>query len=72
MMAAELILKLTGAYGVAGALIAGSFVFSGIDAIDAGAERSYAFRILLVPGLILLWPLALGIWLRRAAAARAR
>lgn len=46
-------------YAALGALVAGVFVFYALDRIDPAARGAYAFRPLLVPGLLLLWPLVL-------------
>jgi len=54
------------AYGGIGALISALFLLFGIDRIDAAARGAYAFRPLLVPGLVLLWPLVLWRWLALA------
>ncbi len=48
---------------VAGIAIAAAFLLVGLDRVDPGAARAYAFRPLLVPGLILIWPLVLVRWL---------
>ncbi|MCC6716492.1 MAG: hypothetical protein IT555_01280 [Acetobacteraceae bacterium] len=49
-------------YGVAGVVVAVAFLFLGLDRIDPAARGAYAFRPLLVPGLVLLWPLVLWRW----------
>ncbi len=56
-------------YGAIGVVVALAFLLVGLDRIDTQAHEAYAFRPLLVPGLILLWPLVTGIW---SAAARRR
>ncbi|MGE0222805.1 MAG: hypothetical protein AB7F35_04555 [Acetobacteraceae bacterium] len=45
-----------------GAGIALVFLLWGIDRIDPAAQGSYAFRPLLFPGLVLLWPLVILRW----------
>lgn len=50
-------------YGIAGAAVALVFLLHGIERIDAGARAALAFRPLLAPGIILLWPLVLWRWL---------
>ncbi len=47
------------AYGAIGALVAAWFLLWRIETIDPRARGAYAFRPLLVPGLVLLWPLVL-------------
>ncbi len=51
------------AYASTGALVSILFLVFGIDRIDPAARGAYAFRPLLVPGLVLLWPLVLWRWL---------
>ena len=46
----------------AGAAVAAVFVLFGIDRIDEDARGAYSFRPLLVPGILLLWPLVLWRW----------
>ena len=48
----------------AGAVVAIVFLLFGIDRVMASARGAYAFRPLLVPGVILLWPLVLLRWLQ--------
>jgi hypothetical protein len=51
------------AYAVAGVAFAVPFVMRGVSAIDARAAGAGAgFRLLIVPGAILLWPLLLRRW----------
>jgi hypothetical protein len=45
------------AYGAIGGLMAAWFLLLRIERVDARARGAYAFRPLLVPGLVLLWPL---------------
>jgi hypothetical protein len=51
------------AYGAAGAILAVVFLLWGIDRVDPSARGAYAFRPLLIPGLVLLWPLVAARWL---------
>ena len=51
------------AYGGIGALIAVAFLLWGMDRVDPAAAGAYAMRPLLVPGLVLLWPLVLWRWI---------
>jgi len=39
------------------------FLLVGIDRIDPGSRSSYIFRPLLIPGIIVLWPLVLLRWM---------
>ncbi|MEO1206654.1 MAG: hypothetical protein AAFV45_10000 [Pseudomonadota bacterium] len=61
-IAAVLILLVQG-YGIIGAVAAVAFLLIGIDRIDEDARGSYAFRPLLIPGIIVLWPIVLVRWL---------
>ena len=64
-----MIINLMIGYLLLGALVAAGFLFYGLDRIDPAARGAHAFRPLLVPGLVLLWPLVLWRWvmLRRGA-----
>lgn len=70
MVVAELVVRLAQGYGVVGLMVCAVFLIVGIDRVDPGARGAYAFRILLVPGIVLLWPLVLLRWraLERARA----
>lgn len=53
------------AYFAIGALVALPFVAVGISRVDAAAKgSSIAFRILVLPGSVALWPLVLMKWIR--------
>ncbi|MEM8849483.1 MAG: hypothetical protein AAGE03_05540 [Pseudomonadota bacterium] len=45
-----------------GALVAVVFLIWGIDQIDEDAQGAYVFRPLLIPGILLIWPLVLWRW----------
>jgi hypothetical protein len=45
-----------------GLIVAVAFLSVGIDRIDHAAVGAYAFRPLLIPGIVLLWPLVLWRW----------
>ncbi len=49
-------------YGAVGMGVAVLFLLWGIDRIDPTAPGAYAFRPLLIPGLVLLWPFVLLRW----------
>lgn len=69
MVAQALVLLLQG-YALIGVLVAAAFLLVGIDRVEPSARGSYAFRVLLIPGMIGLWPLVLWRWraLERAGA----
>lgn len=66
MGTAELLIQATQIYGLLGAAVACLFLLFGIERIDAGARHAFAFRPLLIPGVIVLWPLVLVLWLQHA------
>jgi len=45
-----------------GALVAAIFLTIGIDRIDEDAQGAYAFRPLLIPACLLIWPLIIWRW----------
>ncbi|MGF1501632.1 MAG: hypothetical protein ACFBSD_07420 [Paracoccaceae bacterium] len=49
-------------YAYAGLAVAAAFLAVGIDRVEPNARGAYAFRPLLIPGLVLLWPLVLWRW----------
>jgi len=50
-------------YGAVGAVVAAAFVLIGIDCVDPSSRGAYTFRPMIVPGLVLLWPLVIFRWL---------
>lgn len=62
MSFAELVVWTGGAYGVSGLAAGLAFLLFGLERVDHNARGAYAFRPLLVPGLVLLWPLVLWRW----------
>lgn len=50
------------AYGGIGLAVAAAFLLIGFDRIDPAARGAYAVRPLLLPGLVLLWPLVIWRW----------
>jgi hypothetical protein len=50
-------------YAVVGGLVAVPFVLIGVDRVDPAARGAIAFRPLLLPGAVLLWPVVLGRWI---------
>ncbi|WP_293862583.1 hypothetical protein [uncultured Alsobacter sp.] len=58
------VLAVAWAYGAAGALVAVVFLAVGIDRVMPAARGAYAFRPLLLPGLVMLWPVVLWRWFR--------
>ena len=50
-------------YAAIGVCLALVFLLWGIDRIDPSAAGAHAFRPLLIPGLVLLWPVVAARWL---------
>jgi hypothetical protein len=63
MVTAQGLILAAQVYGVIGAVIAAVFLVVGIDRIDPAARGTYTFRPLLVPGLVVLWPMVIVRWL---------
>ncbi len=57
-------------YALIGGVVALAFLMFGIDRHDPVARGAYVFRALLVPGLVLLWPLVALRWGRLEAVRR--
>lgn len=62
MHVAQMIVLAAQGYAAIGLAIAVLFLVFGIDRVDPAARGTYTFRPLLVPGLVLLWPLVLICW----------
>ena len=64
-MSAAFLLILMAAYLLFGLLFAIPFVFAGVGKIDPhAAHGSWGFRLLILPGTMLLWPLLARRWLK--------
>ncbi|MDJ0612659.1 MAG: hypothetical protein QNJ29_03220 [Rhizobiaceae bacterium] len=64
MNTAEIILSIVNIWIMIGGVIAFVFLLFGIDRIDEDARGAYVFRPLLIPGILLIWPMVLWRWLR--------
>ncbi|WP_431305599.1 hypothetical protein [Sediminicoccus sp. BL-A-41-H5] len=60
--AARVLLGLLADYGAGGLAVAVAFLAGAIERAAPAARGAHAFRPLLLPGLILLWPLVLWRW----------
>lgn len=60
---AETILAGVQFYGFAGLVFAAVFLPLGIGRISPEARGSYLFRLLILPGVVGLWPLVLWRWI---------
>jgi hypothetical protein len=58
------LLTLVSVYAALGLAVGLGFLLFGLPRRDPGAVGAYAFRPLLLPGLIALWPLVLWRWVR--------
>jgi hypothetical protein len=68
MLAADIILTLAGTYAVCGLLFAAAFVTAGVGRVDTAARGAPpAFRLLILPGSVALWPFLLARWTRASA-----
>lgn len=64
-MIIQTILSLITIYLLAGLVFAIPFVIKGVQRIDEGAHgSSVGFRIIILPGVIVFWPLLLKKWIR--------
>jgi hypothetical protein len=65
MIAVTIILIVVAIYLAAGLLFAIPFVIKGVTKIDEGAVGSkWGFRVIIIPGVIVFWPLLLKKWMR--------
>ena len=69
MTTAATLIALAQYYCMIGAGVAALFLVFGIDRIDEDARGAYAFRPLLIPAVLLIWPLILWRWLREETGA---
>ena len=66
MIYAELVLLVAAGYLAAGLLFGVAFVTVGVARIDPAARgTSAAFRLLILPGSVALWPALAVVWVRR-------
>lgn len=59
---AELIVQSATVYAAIGGVVALLFLLFGIDRVDPAARGAYAFRPMIAPGIVLLWPVVLVRW----------
>lgn len=68
MSAANLIFAVEIWLGI-GAVVAVLFIVAGLDKVEPNAQGGYVFRVLILPGLCLLWPIVLWRWRLAASGA---
>ena len=60
---ADALLRVTGLYAAIGVLAGVPFVIWGIGRVDHAAKGApWAFRVLVLPGVIAMWPLMVRRW----------
>lgn len=65
MSIVSILLLIAAAYLLAGLLFAIPFVIKGVTRIDEGAHGSkWGFRIIIIPGTIVFWPVLLKKWIK--------
>jgi hypothetical protein len=63
-MIIELLFRIIAIYLISGFVFAIAFIFKGVDQVDEGAHgSSIGFKIIIIPGTIVFWPLLLKKWL---------
>ena len=65
MQFAEFLIDAVIVYGWCGLAMAAAFLLVGLDRIEEDARGAWAFRPLLIPGVVVLWPLVGWLWLKR-------
>ncbi|MEM8629662.1 MAG: hypothetical protein AAGF74_00365 [Pseudomonadota bacterium] len=64
MSAADALIGVATIWMTLGAGVAAAFLTVGIDRVDEDAQGAYAFRPLLIPAILMIWPLVLWRWIR--------
>ncbi|MEO1331261.1 MAG: hypothetical protein AAFW46_16545 [Pseudomonadota bacterium] len=72
METAESILRVVEWWSWIGLIVAVPFLSFGVDRIDESARGTYLFRVLAVPGVVLLWPIVLFRWVQLERRGRSR
>lgn len=62
MSIAPTLILLFQVWGIVGGVVAVVFLAWGVDRIDEDAQGAYVFRVLIIPGILLIWPLVLWRW----------
>lgn len=65
MIILKLILAAAALYLILGLLFALLFIIKGVEKVDEGAHGgSLGFRIIIIPGIMVFWPLLLKKWIK--------
>jgi len=59
---ASIVLGVARFYSLIGLAVAAAFLLYGIERVTEGAKGAWVFRPLLIPGLVLIWPIVLWRW----------
>ncbi len=62
MVVAEIIILIAQIYCVIGFIVAVVFITVGLGRVERAARKAYLFRLQILPGLILLWPIVIVRW----------
>ncbi len=62
MVVAEIIILIAQIYCVIGFFVAIVFITIGLGRVELAARKAYLFRLQILPGLILLWPIVIVRW----------
>ncbi|EEA92346.1 hypothetical protein [Pseudovibrio sp. JE062] len=62
MVVAESIILIAQIYCVIGLIVALAFITIGLGRIELAARGAFLFRLQIIPGLILLWPIVIARW----------
>ncbi|QUS56481.1 hypothetical protein [Pseudovibrio brasiliensis] len=62
MVVAESIILIAQIYCVIGLIVALAFITIGLGRIELAARGAFLFRLQIIPGLILLWPIVIVRW----------
>ena len=65
-MVVQILLVIVAIYLACGVVFMIAFIIKGVDVIDEGAHgSSIGFRIIIIPGTIVFWPVLLKKWIKR-------
>ncbi|MGB0507710.1 MAG: hypothetical protein ACPGGK_16105 [Pikeienuella sp.] len=63
MQVASFLVSIAELWGMLGLAVAALFLTVGIDRLDEDARGAYFFRALILPGVVLIWPVVLLRWI---------